>query len=90
MIKYLKGGDSNAFKSVVDSKPYGVNINIEKLESIGLKQKRMGARFRKLRDTTIKGERLEDVKILSGKGRLTINEIYLIQKTFMVWLHGGT
>lgn len=44
---YLGDGDSKAFKSVVDSKPYD-NCDINKLECVGHIQKRVGGRLRRL------------------------------------------
>ena len=47
--KYLGDGDSKGFMRVLESKPYGEDTNIEKLECIGHVQKRMGSRLRKLK-----------------------------------------
>lgn len=77
--EYLGDGDSNAYKSVSESRPYGNEIKNTKLECIGHVQKRMGTRLRTLRDKS-KKQKLEDGKGLSVKGRLTLAGI---QKPFM-------
>ena len=64
-VKYLGDSDSNAFNHVVESRPYGNNISISKLECIGHVQKRMGTQLRRLKT------KLPDGKPLSGRGRLT-------------------
>lgn len=74
--EYLGDGDSAAYKSVVDSKPYE-DCDITKLECIGHIQKRMGSRLRKLKST--KKAKLSDGKSLSGKNRLTDLAIQKIQ-----------
>lgn len=68
--KYLGDGDTKGFQKVVESKPYGNNVKISKLECVGHVQKRLGARLRNLRKT-LRGVRLSDKKFLTGKGRLT-------------------
>lgn len=45
--KFLRDGDSSAFKTVHDAKPYGEE-EICKLECIGHIQKRMGTRVQNL------------------------------------------
>lgn len=77
---YIGDGDSNSYKSVTDSAPYG-NTKIEKLECVGHVQKRMGTRLRNLR-TMMKGKVLSDGKKLSGKGRLTDKIINTIQNYY--------
>lgn len=67
---YLGDGDSSAFKSIAESKPYGPDQEIQKLECIGHMQKRMGTRLRTLK--RLKGKtKLADNKPIGGKGRLT-------------------
>lgn len=62
--KYLGDRDSKRFQS----EPYGENVEISKLECIGLVQKRMRTRLRK-RD--MKGQKLSDAKVIGGRSRLT-------------------
>lgn len=68
--EYLGDGDTNSFKTIEESKPYGDGVQIKKLECIGHIQKRMGARLRKLKKDS-KGQKLSDGKTLGGKNRLT-------------------
>ncbi|GFX92649.1 uncharacterized protein TNCV_4087541 [Trichonephila clavipes] len=56
--------------SLVEKKPYGDNIEIEKIECVGHVQKRMGSRLRKLKSSLGK-KKLSDGKTIGGKGRLT-------------------
>lgn len=65
---FVGDGDTNTYKKVSDSKPYG-NKNIDKLECVGHVQKRVGTRLRNLKKCT--KEILSDGKGLGGKGRLT-------------------
>ncbi|GFS66943.1 uncharacterized protein TNCV_4561921 [Trichonephila clavipes] len=51
-------------------KPYGDNIEIEKIECVGHVQKRMGSRLRKLKSSLGK-KKLSDGKTIGEKGRLT-------------------
>lgn len=79
---YLGDGDSKGFASVVESKPYGPNFTIEKLECVGHVQKRMGGRLRNLRKS-MKGEKLWDGKKIGGKkGRLTDSAIDTLQNYY--------
>ena len=80
-VQYLGDGDSKAFLKVIEAKPYGNSVNVEKLECLGHVQKRMGTRLRKLRKD-LKGKKLSDNKPLSGRGRLTDSEIDLLQNYF--------
>ena len=83
---YVGDGDTSSFMNVVQSKPYGENLTINKLECIGHVQKRLGSRLRRLVQT-YKGKVLSDDKTLNGEGRLTlkaINEQY--DKTRMIYL----
>ncbi|XP_018497093.1 uncharacterized protein LOC108864993 [Galendromus occidentalis] len=77
-VKYLGDGDSKAYRAVSPDEPYGSELKIEKLECVGLIQKRMGTRLRKLK-AAFRGKKLEDGKPMSGKNRLTdavIDEIH--------------
>jgi hypothetical protein len=74
-LDYLGDGDSRAFKSVSEAKPYG-DCAIKKLECIGHIQKRMGTRLRALR--AMKSV-LEDGKPLTGKNRLTLEAVSNLQ-----------
>lgn len=56
--------------AIEKSKPYGDNLLVTKIECVGHIQKRMGARLRK-RKIEMKGKKLGDGKVISGKGRLT-------------------
>lgn len=79
--KYLGDGDSKGYKVVCDSKPYGENIAVEKLECIGHVQKRLGSRLRKLKKD-MSGKKLSDGRGLGGAGRLTDAEIDLLQRYY--------
>jgi hypothetical protein len=74
--KFLGDGDSSAFITVCNSKPY--NTDICKLECIGHVQKRMGTRLRKLKSAK-SGVKLSDGKTLKGAGRLPDSLIDKIQ-----------
>jgi hypothetical protein len=50
-VKYLGDGDTNSFAGVVESKPYGSDCEIQKLECVNHVSKRMGARLRTLRQS---------------------------------------
>lgn len=79
---YLGDGDSKGFQNVVDSKPYGPEFEIQKLECVGHVQKRMGGRLRKLR-REMKGKVLSDGKKIGGrKGRLTDSVIDTLQNYY--------
>lgn len=71
--RYLGDGDSKSFKSVSDSKPYGENYTITKLECIGHVQKRVGTRLRNLK-TKKRG--------IGGKGKLTDKAINILQGAY--------
>ena len=75
--RFTGDGDTNAYKSVYDSKPYP-GINIEKIECVGHVQKRMGTRLRNLKKN-LAGKKLKDGKGIGGKGRLTATQIDQIQ-----------
>lgn len=69
---YLGDGDSKAYQKVVEDKPYGPTVKINKLECIGHVQKRMGSRLLKICKE----------KKLGGKGGLTKVEIDRIQNYY--------
>ena len=50
-IPFVGNGDSNSYKAVTDSAPYGAGEFIPKEEYIGHVTKRMGTALRKLQDT---------------------------------------
>ncbi|KAK7104241.1 hypothetical protein V1264_018995 [Littorina saxatilis] len=68
--KFIGDGDTNSFKTVFDSKPYGEEKLVEKLECVGHVQKRMGNRLRSLKKRN-KGQVLSDGKPIGGQRRLT-------------------
>lgn len=68
--QYLGDGDTNSYKTISDSKPYGDDVTVTKLECIGHIQKRMGARLRNLKKKS-KGVKLSDGLPLGGRNRLT-------------------
>ena len=47
--KFIGDGDTNSFKTVFDSKPYGGEKLVEKLECVGHVLKRMSNRLRVLK-----------------------------------------
>jgi len=72
---YIGDGDSKTFTKIVNSKPYGENVVINKKECVGHVQKRIGTRLRDLVQKTVQEEIVKGkkifLKILSGKGKLT-------------------
>lgn len=77
--QYVGDGDSSAFSTVADAKPYGPDFSIEKLECVGHVQKRMGTRLRTLKAKLGK-TKLSDGKTMGSRGRLRnagINQIEL-------------
>ena len=64
------GVNTNSFKTVFDSKPYGDEHLEEKTECVGHVQQKMGARLRKLQ-ANMSGVTLADGKKIGEKGRLT-------------------
>ena len=62
---YIGDGDTESYRKVVESKPYGDNLVPVKTECVGHVQKRLVTRLRKLRND-YKGKKLSDGKILSG------------------------
>ena len=77
---YIGDGDTESYKRVTDTKPYGDFIP-QKLECVGHVQKRLGTRLRKLRNEK-KLEKLSDGKKISGKGRLTDKIINKMQNYY--------
>lgn len=64
-LRYLKSlgdGDSNKFSSISELRPYGNDVNLEKLECIGYIQKRVGSRMKRLK-MKMKGIKLQDENI---------------------------
>lgn len=47
--RYLGDGDSKGFANVLENNPYGVDVNITKLECVGHVQKRLGSRLRRMK-----------------------------------------
>ena len=82
-IQYVGDGDTSSFKDVKDSKPYGNDVEIVKLECLGHVQKRMGTRLRDLRKTMksvmLPGEKKPGVH---GAGRLSDKNINLLQNYY--------
>ena len=80
-IRYTRligDGDTKSFKSVFDSNPYGEKPPVKKIECRGHVQKRMGTRLCKLK-SSMSGVALADGKGISGRGRLTKDQIDSIQ-----------
>ncbi|XP_039302928.1 uncharacterized protein LOC120357167 [Solenopsis invicta] len=65
-INYIGDGDSKTYKGIVESKPYGENVQIRKKECIGHVQKRMGTRLRQTK---------KNHKGIGGKNKLTAKMI---------------
>ena len=87
-LQYIGDGDTASFSQVCESKPYGELIQ-EKLECVGHIQKRLGTRLRKLRND-LKGKKLEDGKIISGRERLTDKAINVLQNYFGMAIRQNT
>ena len=85
---FIGDGDTNSFKKVFDSKPYG-DVTVQKLECVGHVQKRMGKRLRDLKKNA-KGRTLADGKSVGGRGRLTDMEIKKIQAYYGNAIRGST
>lgn len=77
---FVGDGDTNTFKKVQESKPYG-DVPIHKEECVGHVQKRMGCRLRNLKKQ-MKGQKLCDGKRIEGKGRLTDKQTDSIQRMY--------
>ncbi|GFU47530.1 uncharacterized protein TNCV_2000331 [Trichonephila clavipes] len=78
--QYLGDGDSKGFLTIKEAKVYG-DTEVEKLECVGYVQKRMGTRLRNILKMS-KGIKLSDGKNISGRGRLTLQEVNLIQNYY--------
>lgn len=78
--RYIGDGDTNSFKTVAQSRPYG-DTQIVKIECVGHVQKRMGTRLRNLKNS-MKGRRLSDGKTIGGKGRLTDDQMGKFQQYY--------
>ena len=76
--RFIGDGDVNTFRKVLDSKPYGDEVDIQKIDCVGHVQKRMGTRLRNLKKS-LKKTQLADVKPTGGKGRLTDAEMNKMQ-----------
>ncbi|XP_070159831.1 LOW QUALITY PROTEIN: uncharacterized protein [Polyergus mexicanus] len=63
---YIGDGDSKTYKGIIDSKPYGDNLIINKKECLSHVQKRMGARLRKCK---------KENKGIGGQNKLTAKMI---------------
>ena len=59
-VQYIADGDSKTFKGILDSKPYGDEITVQKKECVGHVEKRMGTRLRQLK---------KQYKGIGGKGK---------------------
>ena len=68
--RFTGDGETNTFKVVSESKPYGEDAAIQKIECVGRVQKRLGTRLRKPKASR-KGTKLSDGKALEDRGRLT-------------------
>ncbi|CAH0394960.1 unnamed protein product [Bemisia tabaci] len=75
---YLGDGDSSAFSTIEELKPYGDECVPVKQECVGHVQKRMGTRLRKLKTAWGK-KKLADNLTMGGRGRLTLDAIAKIQ-----------
>jgi hypothetical protein len=87
-VKYLWDGDGNGFLKVVDSKPYGDEKTIQKLECVNHVKKRMGSRLRVLKKSYGK-TKLEDGKTMGGKKRLTNVQIDKQQEYYGLAIRRG-
>eukprot|EP00794_Sanderia_malayensis_P014632 gene14632-16150_t len=88
-LQYVGDGDTEAYLKVEELKPYGPDVQINKLECVGHVQKRLGTRLRKLR-CDYRGQNLSDGKKLSGKGRLTDVAINTMQNYFGMAIRQNT
>ncbi|XP_018494221.1 uncharacterized protein LOC108863949 [Galendromus occidentalis] len=73
----------------MSDRPYGSEVEIEKLECVGHIQKRMGTRLRKLK-TAFRGRKLEDGKPIGGRNRPTDETIDRIQSYYGNAIRGNT
>ena len=65
-LSYIGDGDTESYKKVVDSKPYGDDPVPIKIECVGHVQKRLGTRLRRIR-ADYKGKKLSDGKSFPGR-----------------------
>ncbi len=84
----ISDGDSKAHTSVVNSKCYGEDIVIQRVDCIGHVQKRMGKRLMTLKSVT-KGK-LNDGKPIGGRGRLTESVIKRTQRFYGLAIRQNT
>lgn len=80
-VKFLGDGDSKAHVAVTEDKPYGEDIQVEKLECIGHISERMGTRLRKLKQK-FGSKPLSNGKPIKGAGRLTDKIIDKLQSFY--------
>jgi hypothetical protein len=66
---------------VIAEKPYGPNVSVTNLQSIGYVQKRMGVKLRRLVKGKI-GTRVHDDKTFCGKVLLTNFEVHKLQNYY--------
>ena len=76
--EYIGGGDSKTYLHLVQAEPYGHDVQIEKIECIGLVGKRFGYQMRRLK-ISMRGKKLSYGKGVFGKGRLTLKLITSMQ-----------
>ena len=86
---YIGDGDSSSFSEVVNAKPYGDTVVIEKRECISHVQKRMGTLCRNLRQT-LKSTVLSYGKKIAGRGRLTDKAINTLQNHYGMAIRQNT
>ena len=86
---YIGDGDTESFKKVVDSKPYGHDLKPIKLECVEHVQKRLGTRLRKLRND-MKGKVLSDGERINRKERLTDKICNKMQNYFAMAIRQNT
>ncbi|XP_047127052.2 uncharacterized protein LOC124808049 [Hydra vulgaris] len=86
---YIGDGDTESYTNVVKAKPYGEDLVPVKIECVGHVQKRLGTRLRQMQ-CDLKGKKLEDGKIISGKGRLTDKIINKMQNFYGMSIRQNT
>ena len=77
-LKHLGNRDTASFTKVVESQPYGDELNPVKLECVGYYQKRTGNGSQHNRKD-LKGVKLSDGREISGRDRLTVKVINTFQ-----------
>lgn len=85
-VRYLGDGDSRAFESVNQAKPYGEEVTIEKQECIGHVQKRFGTRLRELKKKKLT---LPDGTKVFGRNGLTNAGIAKLQNYYGLAIRRG-